>query len=200
MTLLYLVRHAKPAAGWGEAVDPGIDALGLTQAQERAKDLHARLPRLNVYTSPLKRCVETARPLATLWRTEPAVLQEVAEIPSPPIAPRERAEWLAAAMQGTWSELQGSAPLDSPDYSRWRETLLQTLLKFRADSVIYTHYIAINVAVGCAQGHDRVLSFRPGHASVTTLENTGERLSIRELGEESDGAVLLGTSKVTRGL
>jgi len=193
MTVLYLVRHAKPAATWGEATDPGLDAQGAVQAEQRAVDLKTRLAPLRLYTSPLRRCVETARPLAALWKVEAAILSPVAEIPSPPLQSADRQTWLAQVSRGTWQELQANAPSGSPDFLAWRSTLLTTLCNTTSDSVIYTHYIAINVAVGAAQEHDRVLSFRPGHASVTTLEVTNGRIAIRELGAEgSSGGVLLG--------
>jgi broad specificity phosphatase PhoE len=197
MTMLYLVRHAKPAATWGEAIDPGLDAQGQEQAEYRAVDLNARLPQIPIYTSPLKRCKETSHPLTALWQSSATILPEVAEIPSPPLSPAERQTWLAMGTQGTWAQLQASSPPGSPDYLVWRTTLLDALRNLKSDSVIYTHYIAINVAVGAAQGHDRVLSFRPGHASVTTLEVVGTRIVVRELGvengvENSSTGVLLG--------
>ena len=192
MTTHYLVRHAKPAATWGEATDPGLDATGITQAERTASELQARLPKLSLYTSPLRRCVETANPLANLWHMAAALLPEVAEVPSPPLSTEARAQWLAAGMQGTWAQLQSNSPPGSPDFLAWRQTLLGKLRSLKTDSVIYSHYIAINVVVGAAQGHDRVLSFRPGHASVTTIEVLDDRFVVRQLGVEADGGVLLG--------
>jgi broad specificity phosphatase PhoE len=192
MITLYLIRHAKPAATWGEAIDPGLDATGLSQAETTAARLQQQLAPLTVYTSPLKRCVETAQPLASLWNVQAKLLPEVAEVPSPPLGTAERAKWLAAGMQGTWAQLQASAPAGSPDYSQWRQKLLNKLRELKSDSVIYSHYIAINVVIGAAQGHDRVISFRPGHASVTVVEVTNEAFVIREFGVEADGGVLLG--------
>jgi broad specificity phosphatase PhoE len=192
MTTLYLIRHAKPAATWGEAIDPGLDATGLVQAENAAASLQRQLVPLAVYTSPLQRCVETAQPLARAWNVQAVILPEVAEVPSPPLTTDERAKWLAAGMQGTWAQLQASAPAGSPDYSQWRMQLLAKLREFKNDCVIYSHYIAINVVIGAAQGHDRVISFRPGHASVTVVEVTNETFVIREFGVEADGGVLLG--------
>jgi broad specificity phosphatase PhoE len=192
MTIHYLVRHAKPAATWGEATDPGLDATGIAQAERTASELQARLPKLPLYTSPLRRCFETAQPLANLWQTTAALLPEVAEVPSPPLSTEARAQWLAAGMQGTWAQLQVNSPLGSPDFLGWRQTLLGRLRSLKTDSVIYSHYIAINVVVGAAQGHDRVLSFRPGHASVTTIEIVDNGFVVRQLGIEADGGILLG--------
>ncbi len=192
MSTLYLVRHAKPAATWGEATDPGLDAMGVSQAESTARELQLQLAPLALYTSPLYRCVETAQPLARLWQAQAKLLPEVAEIPSPPLPGTERAKWLAAGMQGTWSQLQANSPPTSPDFFAWRETLLNTLRNLTSDSVIFTHFVAINVVVGAAQGHDRVLSFRPGHASVTAIEIANDRFVVRKLGVEADGGVLLG--------
>jgi broad specificity phosphatase PhoE len=192
MTTHYLVRHAKPAATWGEATDPGLDATGIAQAEKAAAELRAKLQHLSVYTSPMRRCVETARPLAKLWQVDAVLLPEVAEIPSPPLSMSDKQQWLAAGMQGSWSQLQASSPAGSPDYLAWRQLLLNKLRSLASDSVIYSHYVAINVVVGAAQGHDRVLSFRPGHASVTAIDVIDNKFVVRQLGVEADGGILLG--------
>jgi broad specificity phosphatase PhoE len=195
---LYLVRHARPAATWGTAVDPGLDAVGYAQAQETALQLQRQLPvPLKLYTSPLKRCVETAQALATLWRVAATRLAAVSEIPAPPLSLDDRAQWLSTAMQGTWRQLQISAPNGAPDYSAWRAALLACLQAIPHDAVIYTHYIAINVAVGAAQGHDRVISFKPAHASVTLLDVTADTIAVRALGTDTgaDTGLLLGAAR-----
>ena len=68
MSRLYLIRHGKPAAVWGEAdEDPGLDAAGRAQA-EAARDYLMSLPQAErpsrVFSSPLRRCRETAAPTA----------------------------------------------------------------------------------------------------------------------------------------
>ena len=193
MTHVYLIRHARPAATWGEALDPGLDDIGRAQAGAAARKLHEAMAPTPVYTSPLNRCRETAAPLSNLWGRDAAIFEAVAEIPSPPLGLAEKQRWLHAAMQGTWPELQATAPSGSPDYLAWRERLIRELTSFDHDCVIFTHYIAINVAVGAAQGHDRVLSFKPNHASITHIEIANSRIKVCELGEEAaDGSVLLG--------
>lgn len=184
MTTIYLVRHAKPMANWGEAIDPGLDTLGLQQANYAAKELQPLGP-LDLYTSPLRRCMETAAPLAKLWHRDAMVFEQVAEIPSPPLSVQARQHWLGEAMQGTWSQLQANSPVGSPDFLQWRRELLQSVQALRADSVIYSHYIAINVLVGAAQRHERVISFKPGHASVTILKVSPHDISIVKVGDEA---------------
>lgn len=190
MPRIYLVRHAKPAAAWGDDPDPGLDALGATQATAAAQHLAQSIARTTVYTSPLRRCRETARPLCELWQSAPTVLPSVAEIPSPPMDSAARREWLTAGMRGTWHELRERAPPGSIDYLQWRRSVVDALLALPHDCVIFTHYIAINVAVGAAQERDDVLCFRPDHASATVVDAVAGRLQLVELGREAATDVL----------
>ena len=129
MPRLYLIRHARPAASWGEEADPGLDATGQKQAEAAAQTLAQTLDRMPIYTSPLRRCRETARPLERLWQQSAEVFDPVAELPSPPIDLQSRQEWLRQAMQGTWRELNDLALPGSPDYLAWRQTLLDSLAR-----------------------------------------------------------------------
>jgi hypothetical protein len=59
--------------------------------------------------------------------------------------------------------------------------------------VIFTHFIAINVAVGAAQGSDAVVCFRPDHASITKIEvSPAGAVRVLELGREAQTSVLPG--------
>src|SRR5687768_12901245 len=104
MPRIFLVRHAKPAAAWGDDPDPGLDARGATQASAAAQRLASVTARTPVYTSPMRRCRETAVPLCELWQCAATVLRSVAEIPSPPLARAAKCDWLTAGMAGTWPE------------------------------------------------------------------------------------------------
>lgn len=190
MPTLYLVRHARPAAGWGEDPDPGLDDTGALQARATAADLAKATPPLHIYSSPLRRCRETAQPLEAAWRQPASVLNEVAEIPTPPLDMASRREWLMRAMGGTWQELQQSAPAGSVNYPQWRGALVSALMQLPHDCVIFSHFIAINVAVAAARGDDAVVCFRPDHASVTVLEARPDGLKIARLGREADTSVL----------
>lgn len=190
MPRLYLLRHAKPAASWGEDPDPGLDVTGLAQARETAESLAGSLLRLPVYTSPLRRCRETAEPLAQIWFCGAELMPAVAEIPSPPIDLAARHDWLIAAMRGTWQQLHDNAPAGSIDYLQWRRALVDSLTAIEHDCVICTHFIAINVAVGAAQQSEEVVCCRPDHASVTVLSNDNRRLRLIELGRQADTLVL----------
>lgn len=191
-TTLYLIRHARPAASFGNSVDPGLDETGKSQAEGVARDLAGRMRPLPVYSSPLQRCRETARPLAAIWGVSPVISTEVGEIPSPPLSLAERQAWLRNAMAGTWAGLKQSAPANSPDFDAWRTALLSSVRSMKGNSVIFSHFVAINAIVGAAQGSDLMVSFRPDHASVTTIEVSGETISVRELGRQAgEGSAVL---------
>lgn len=190
MPRLYLVRHAKPAAGWGQDPDPGLDTIGTAQAQTLAGELAGVLAHLPILSSPLRRCRDTARPLEHAWQQTADIFPAVAEIPAPPLDLAARHEWLRAAMPGTWPELQASAPQGCADYLAWRQALLESLTSLQRDSVIFTHFIAINVVVGAARGVDDVVCFRPDHASVTIVETSEDGLRIARLGREAITEVL----------
>src|SRR5262249_25450672 len=147
-TKIYLVRHGRAAAGFGESHDPGLDDVGRAQAESVAQELAARGP-LPILTSPLRRTRETAAPLAALWRVEPKIEDAVAEIPSPTENLQERVTWLRQFMAGSWRNA-------TMDLAAWREDVIAALLAIPDDTVVFTHYIAINVAVGAAVGDDRV--------------------------------------------
>ena len=190
MPKLYLVRHARPAASWGEEDDPGLDPTGHQQAEAAARALAATLVHMPIYTSPLRRCRETALPLERLWHQTAEVFEPVAELPSPALDLQARQRWLQQAMRGTWRELNDLAPAGSADYLAWRKTLLDAIVSLPHDSVVFTHFIAINVAVAAAYSREDVVCFRPDHASITCVESENTLLRLVELGREADTTVL----------
>jgi broad specificity phosphatase PhoE len=182
MSVIYFVRHGKAAAGFDGHLDPGLDATGAQQAEATAR-LLAPLGPLPVYSSPLARARETSDPLAARWGIETLIEPRVAEIPSPTDDLAERSAWLRRFMQGRWSE-------QPAELQRWREHLISCLLGLPEDSVIFSHFVAINVAVGAAQHDDRVVVFRPENGSVTRLATADGGLRVIELGREGSTRVL----------
>ncbi|MET0153477.1 MAG: histidine phosphatase family protein [Candidatus Binatia bacterium] len=190
MARLHLIRHARPAAGWGEHADPGLDVTGQRQAEEASRTLARALERVPIYTSPLRRCRETARPLERLWLRSAAVFEPVAELPSPPLPLQARQQWLRQVMSGTWRDLNDLAPAGSPDYLAWRQTLLDSLERLPHDCVVFSHFIAINVAVGAALSREDVVCFRPDYASITCVEAENGGLRLVDLGRQADTTIL----------
>jgi broad specificity phosphatase PhoE len=177
MARLYLVRHGRAAAGFGESHDPGLDEVGREQAKAVAQQLASHRP-LPILSSPLRRTRETAAPLSELWRTELLIEEAVAEIPSPTDNLQERVAWLREFMAGSWRNA-------TPALAEWRESVIAALLAVPEDTVIFSHYIAINVATGAAIGDDRVVVFSPDNCSITVFENEGGALRLIEKGDEA---------------
>ena len=176
MARLYLVRHGKAAARWSEDFDPGLDGLGKAQARGVARAL-VHLGPLDVITSPLLRAQETAEPLSDIWDCEQRTEERVGEIPSPTMDLIGRAHWLRDVMEESWSNL-------GEDLHSWRRSVLKALLALGGDTVVFTHFIVINVVVGAATGDDRVVCFWPDNGSITTVESHGSRLTLIERGHE----------------
>lgn len=181
MARILLVRHGKAAAGWDGHADPGLDPLGHTQAVLVADTLAVEGP-LAVVSSPLARARETAEPLAEAWGAEIAIETRVAEIPSPSEDLAERSAWLREAMAGTWTDL--GAP-----WTQWRDALVDYLCSITEDTVIFSHFVAINAAVGHAEGSDALVGFRPDNGSVTRLVNDGGTLVVETRGAEAETEV-----------
>jgi broad specificity phosphatase PhoE len=180
---LYLVRHGEASAGWDADPDPGLSLLGREQAGAVAAEL-APLGPLPVVVSPLRRTRETAEPVCAQWDLEPVVDDRVAEIPSPPDADLvARGDWLRGVMASTWS---GAAPELIP----WCDDLVASLRELTSDTVVVTHFVAINVAVGRATEDDRVVCFMPGNCSVTVLDSTDEGLRVVSLGASVSDTVV----------
>lgn len=182
---LVLVRHGEAAAGWDADPDPGLSATGREQAEGMAEALGPLGP-LPVVASPLRRTQETAAPLAQRWgvdvRTEPGVGEIVA--PTSQAELEARAAWLRTAMAGRWPDLE-------PEHLAWRLAVLDSLRAVDVDTVVVTHFIAINVAVGEAAGDDRLVSFAPAHCSATFLGVEGNgRFSVLRLGDTATTRVL----------
>jgi broad specificity phosphatase PhoE len=178
MAKLYFVRHGKAAAGFGAHADPGLDGKGEQQAKKVAEKL-SQLPQMRIISSPLLRAQETSLPLCSLWDTEAQIEPSIAEIPSPTTDLAERSTWLGGVMQDTWNNLDA-------ELHAWRDTMIAYLLSIEEDCVLFSHFIAINVAVGHANKDGRMISFRPDNVSCTVLSNDGGSLRILELGAEAE--------------
>lgn len=182
MARLYLIRHGEPSGTWADAHDPGLTELGHRQAKEAADRLRLYTPK-RVVTSPLRRAIETSMPLAQMMEVEPTVAYEVAEIPTPAgLSLANRAPWLQAVMSREWGELD-------PAHKGWRDGVVTYLTGLQTDTAIYSHFVAINAALGASIGDDRVVCFKPTHASITILETKGRALSLVELGATADTSI-----------
>ncbi|CAN5300444.1 histidine phosphatase family protein [soil metagenome] len=190
MTRLYLIRHGKPQTVWGQSSDedPGLDQTGHKQAEAASRALlalpQAVRPRL-VISSPLRRCRETAVPFAAAIGAEIEIDPAVGEIPTPAaLTAQERPAWLRRAFSGTWAEIDGDL-----DYEVWRRAVALSLLG-RGGTAVFSHYVAINAAVSSITGADAVLSIRPDHTSIITLDIVDGRLVLVDQGRQAETQVL----------
>jgi broad specificity phosphatase PhoE len=186
---VYLIRHGRPASTWGDPdPDPGLDAEGEAQAQAAAAALLAlpvELRPVRVVSSPLRRCRETAAPLARALGVEIEIVPEVGEIPTPAaLAAEARPAWLRSAFEGRWSDIVGDI-----DYEAWRRAVHGAVVN-RPGAAVFSHFVAINAVVSILQGSDAVIGFRPDHASVTILEVEGDGACLVRQGAEASTRVL----------
>ncbi len=181
MATIYIVRHGKAAASFDSHRDPGLDDLGRNQA-DAAAELLAPLGPLPIYSSPLARARETAAPLAVRWDVTPVIEPRVAEIPSPSQDPARRGRWLRGITRDRWSNLPS-------ELREWRRAMIDCVRGYTTDSVVFCHFIAINVIVGAATGVDEMMSFRPDNGSVTKIRVDEGGLSLVELGREATTVV-----------
>ncbi|MDB5456584.1 MAG: Phosphoglycerate mutase [Caulobacter sp.] len=189
MTRIRMIRHGKPASTWGEDdADPGLDLVGLAQAQAVARDLMA-LPDAErptrVVASPLRRCRETAAPLAALLGVSVTIDPRVGEIPTPAALSAEaRPAWLRAAFAGRWGEIVGDL-----DYAAWAREVAAAVAAY-PEAAVFSHFVALNAAVSVAIGDDHVAAFRPDHVSVTVFETGDQGLILIAKGREASTQVL----------
>jgi broad specificity phosphatase PhoE len=182
MVLVHLVRHGRAVTGWDRDPDPGLDELGAAQAQavaDRLAPLGAVRPPA-IVTSPLRRCQETAEPLARRWGVTPVVEAAVGEIPSPEGVPMEdRVEWLREVMGGTWSEL-------GDRYTTFRDSVVAFVAARAEDTVVFSHFVAINAVLGACLADDRMVIRKLDNTSITVVEVSGGSFSLVEGGHEAD--------------
>ena len=191
MARLYMIRHGKPSSAWGQDPnpDPGLDEAGQAQAKAAADALMA-LPvgqrPTRVFSSPLRRCRETAQPFADAIGVPVEIETRFGEIPSPSsLADEERGPWLRNAFQSQWSEVKGDI-----DYDDWRAAVGEALSELDANTAVFSHFVAINAALACVTGEKMVLTFRPDHTSITVFAADDGRVSLVERGPEAATQVL----------
>ena len=119
-------------------------------------------------------------PLAATWGVEPVIESGVAEIPSPDgVAMADRIDWLRVAMRGTWGDL-------GTRYVAYRDQVVYVLAAAPAATVVFSHFVAINAAIGAATGDDRLVVSSLDNCSVTVMDVVDGALQLVESGHEAD--------------
>jgi broad specificity phosphatase PhoE len=174
-----MVRHGRATGGWDDDPDPGLDDLGRHQAL-RMTDIVAPLGPWPILCSPLRRTRETAIPLAERWQVSPEIDIAVAEIPSPVgVEIGQRVDWLRMAMAGSWADLDER-------YRAWRDAAVARVAALSRDTVVVSHFIAINAVIGACTDDDRVVIRSLDNCSRTEFSSVDGVLRLVEGGHEAD--------------
>ena len=180
MAVVHLVRHGRATGGWDVDPDPGLDDVGVEQARRLVDRLARPLGARPIVTSPLRRCRETAAPLATRWGGGADVEPLVTEIPSPPGVPMgER----VAGCGGDGRDVVGARRRATRPTAT---TSSAASPRCAVDTVVVSHFVAINAVIGACTGDDRVVIHSLDNTSVTTVETTPAGLVLIEAGHEAD--------------
>lgn len=95
-----------------------------------------------------------------------------------------RVEWLREAMRGTWHDV---AQTSGEHYLAYRDEVVQALRQLTEDTVIFSHFIAINVVLGAAMSDDRLVIASLDNCSVTeVVVGIDGSLAIYSIGREAD--------------
>tara|TARA_B100001113_G_scaffold170333_1_gene139359 strand:- start:618 stop:1196 length:579 start_codon:yes stop_codon:yes gene_type:complete len=187
MVNIYLIRHGKASSGW-DTTDPYLDLTGKEQSDKIALKLSqiAKEP-FEIFSSPLKRCIETAEPFSKINNKKIKIDNRVIEIPSPIKNLKKRVVWLKRVLPLTWSELisDEDSKKSKIDYFLWRENILKFFLSLKKDTFIFTHYLVINSIVSHLKKSDKVVFFNPDNTSLTHLSLSDKKLKIISLGDEA---------------
>lgn len=191
---LLLIRHALPeridSSGDGAPVDPPLTDEGRRQAAALAAWLDAVGERPDaVYTSPMRRAVETAAPLCERCGVASIVEEGVSEfdrgfdfyIPMEQLKAENHPHWQVMA-EGRWDEIPG-------DLAAFGRTVTEAIDAIAARHpgervAVVCHGGVLNAYVGALLGIDRPLWFEPAYTSVSRVlvSRTGVR-SLASLNE-----------------
>ncbi|GAC1325755.1 MAG: histidine phosphatase family protein [Mycobacteriales bacterium] len=188
---LVFVRHALPLrmdVAEGPA-DPGLAPLGREQAERLVAALGGE-PVDAIVTSPQRRAVETAQPLARRLGAEAEVVEGIAEF-DPGASSYVPVEELQAANDPRW-HLLSRGQLYSPDIDpvAVRQRVVAAVESVVAAHpgrrvVLFSHAGAINAYTGHVLGLDQPpIWFVPAYASITRVVAARDgRRGIRSLNE-----------------
>jgi broad specificity phosphatase PhoE len=111
------------------------------------------------------------------------VADPVSEIPSPPgVALAERSAWLLGLAERRYRDAD-------PDTRRWRDEAVAAVRQLDRDTVVFTHFVAINAVLGAALDDDRVFVARVANCSRTVIDVVDGRLHLVELGDVADSTI-----------
>jgi probable phosphoglycerate mutase len=169
MTLI-LIRHGNASVGI-DSLDPPLDELGRAQALATAQALQGSNAR-RLVVSPLRRTLETAEPIAAELGITPQICNEVAEVFDPTWDVAVRREMIGPLLAGRWGD-------QNAELRRWRDRVIARLVELAAEeTIVVSHFVAINAALGEALGEDRVTAMPLPNTAIARLALRGGRLTV----------------------
>ncbi|MDC2963896.1 histidine phosphatase family protein [Gammaproteobacteria bacterium] len=176
MAKIFLVRHGEASGAYTEDPDPGLSDRGEAQALSIKRFFIDRSP-LKVYSSPLKRAYETAK-LVTGDSAKIFEEPRMSEIPSDTQDLEKRGVWLRKVIERDWDK--------QPEKLKfWKKQVISFLESQTENTMIFTHFIAINAVVGHLTNSLSVVVCKPNNCSITILEVSNQKLQLISLPEEA---------------
>ena len=99
------------------------------------------------------------------------------EIPSPGISLLERKDWLQEVFKKNINELEKPQQI-------WQSKILSTLKGLTDPTIVFSHFMVINIVVSTLKNDPRVVSFYPDNCSITELEFNKGKLNLISTGNE----------------
>lgn len=193
---LFIVRHADAIPGEDEIIPSGIyDDLPLSRVgREQAQALAERLGRLSfdaMYSSPLRRCLETAAPLVELLGIKPVIVEGLKEIRLGNIRPLPGDGHDLAALTKALQERQldivrlaGEAGHfdvipDSESSSAFRKRVVETLDEIAHNHIgqrvlAFAHGGVVNAYVAEVLGLQKEFFYPAANTSITVVRVSGK--------------------------
>ena len=177
---IILIRHGEAASSWSDDPDPGLSNLGKNQAEALKENLESlKSKNFQLISSPKKRAIETAQPTSLDWKSEIKIDDTFSEIPASYIKLERRMEWLKSIMKMDITLLP-------KDVKKWRSRIIGSLISIKSNSIIFSHFMVINVVVGYIKNHPILLSMYPDNGSLTKIKVSNGKISLIEIGDEKN--------------
>lgn len=172
--------------GWAD-VPLGVE--GLLQAQQVGERLRREHPIAPVYSSPLRRTAETARPIAAGTQRMFRFVRSLREINCGVVdgwpvsrVRSEYPEWWEANLRQQDDEFRWP---EGESYRHFRARVLRAIASIARrhegeEVIVVTHTGVITQIIGsfCGEPPARWDTWRPHHASITTIEVAGDEAKL----------------------
>lgn len=187
MIKIYLIRHGEAIDGW-TSLDPGLSKLGKKQAEDLRSSLKKKLKdKTDIISSPLLRCQETANISVSDSKKKIIIDDIFRELPSPIKDLNKRVTWLKRVLPLNWEELEEDteSKLSNIDYYLWRKKIINKIISFKNETVIFTHFVVINYVIGKIMNSNKVINFYPDNCSITEIGIEDNKMELIKLGDSS---------------